>query len=134
MSHLQNIVQALDEQIQGIERLPQGTLAQIEERVLDVSAKQLLFDGMRIHRTDCPNFLLLTYPQGSWQVTEYPVSVLNRDKFPTTRYILRQQHVGVWHGREECIHVIAQHWDQQPSQEELAEIVERFKGFEERLK
>ena len=134
MSHLQNIVQALEKQIQGIERLPQEVLALIEECVLDVPAKQLLFDGMRIHCTDCPHFLLLTYPEGNWQLTEYPVSALNRDKFPTTRYILRQQPVGVWHGREECIRVIAQHWDEQPGEGELAQVVERFKGFEERLK
>jgi hypothetical protein len=133
MSHLQNIVQALEEQIQWIERLPQGVLAQIEEHILDVSSKQLFFDGMRIHRTDRSHFLLLTYPQSKWQLREYPVSVLNRGKFPTTRYILHQP-VGIWHGREECIRVIAQYWDEQPGEQELTEVVERFKSFEERLK
>ena len=134
MSHLQNIVQSLDEQIQRIERLPQGVMAQIEERVLDVPAKQLFFDGIILHCTNQSTAFVLTYQGDDWVLSEHPISVLNRDKGPTERNIRGDVTLRTLHGRETCIRTIAEHWGEQPSEEELAKVVERFRGFEGRLK
>ena len=135
MSHLQKIADALDEQIRDIEQLPFDVLKGLTPVDHAVALElSLLFNGFRIHCIAHPQFLLLTYPQGGWQLMGYPVSILNRDKFPTTRYILRHEPVQIWHGREECIRMIARHWNEEPSEKELAEIVERFRNFEERLK